>query len=87
MKWIEQTLKGNTFSKIAPQTAKITLFSQKEYEYTREALKQAWSLTDEQLRLAEKSSLATDKATIAISFNTSKKESEQWFAKIVISPV
>lgn len=86
MKWIEQTLKGNTFSKIPPQAVKATIFSEKEYGFTIEALKQAWNLADEQIATAEKGSLNTGETVISVTFNKAKKEAGQWFAKIQIMP-
>lgn len=86
MKWIDQTLVGNTFSKVPPRAIEATIFSEKEFEYTVDGLKKAWNLADEQIRIAEKGSFNTGAAVISISFNSSKKQPDQWFAKISIKP-
>ncbi len=87
MKWIQSTLKGNTFSKIPPQAAVATVFSEKEFNYTIEAIKQAWNLSDEQIRSAEKGMIQIEGALLSIDFNKAKKEPDQWFAKITIKPI
>gem|GEM_PF-5814802 len=54
MTWVKQTLAGNTFSKVAPHQVSAIIFSEKEFNYTIEAIKKAFALDDEQIRQAEK---------------------------------
>lgn len=86
MKWVKTTLAGNTFSKVPPRNISAILFSEKEFDYTIEALKKAYNLTDEQIRTAEKGLVNTGEIIIGINFNRSKKTPEQIFAKISIKP-
>ena len=54
MKRIKQTLAGNTFAKVAPHDVSAIIFSQKEFDFTIEALKAGYNLTDEQIQQARK---------------------------------
>ncbi len=82
IKWIDQTLQWNTFGKVAPHDVKATVFSEREFDFTIEAMKQTWGLSDEQIRTAEQGILNVAGKHIEISFNKAKKIPTQWFAKI-----
>lgn len=86
MKWVKTTLTGNTFSKVQPHNISAVVFSEKEFDYTIEALKKAYNLTDEHIRSAEKGLANTGEIIVGINFNKSKKSPEQLFAKISIKP-
>lgn len=81
---MEETLKGNTFGKVAPKNVSAILFSEKEFDYTIEAMKEKWSLTDEQIRAAEKGHIPMPGGQLHITFSKGKKNAEQQFAKIHI---
>lgn len=84
---MEETLKGNTFSKTAPKEVSAILFSEKEFDLTIEAMKGKWSLTDEQIRQAEKGHVIIPGGNLHIAFRKGKKNTEQRFAKIQIKPI
>jgi len=83
---MQETLKGNTFSKVLPQSITATVFSEFEFEQTIEGMKRMLGITDEQVRAAEQGVIHAGEYMLSVSFQKKKKSAEQWYAKISIKP-
>lgn len=88
-KWIQKMIKWDEFTSRKPMAVSAVVYSQLEFEYTVEWIKELFSITDEHVRLAEKWEwLKLEELWIEmkIKFNTSKKFANQAFAELFIKP-
>ncbi|HMT01161.1 MAG TPA: preprotein translocase subunit SecA [Candidatus Absconditabacterales bacterium] len=85
-KRIAQQLKGNTFSSTAPAGVIAYLYSKDETELTLEAIKNEFSLTDDQIRQAEKNWTTAGDIELKILFNSKKKSNDTVYATIHVKP-
>ena len=82
---------GDTFAKKAPVAVSLSIASSQEYEYTIDAIKAQYALTDEQIRAATGSWIDTVSCRLKITFKTPKKSKKDVapgvFAEVLVAPI
>lgn len=73
--------------KQAPASVSAVVYSSLEADLTIDGLMRRWNLTEEQIQIAQKSTLTLEKCTLRIVFNKAKKLPEDVFAEFKIAPI